>query len=106
MEMPKSMGILRTQPQHPQHQVRINNFYTIAECTLCDTCYWSATLLKHGFHQRTISVCPICDNGNLSFIPLEKNESYKLMIGPRRGLELEFSKRTVNRKSDVHPRPG
>jgi len=103
VEIPKSIGITRTrQPD----QVRINEFYTVAECALCDTCCWSATLLKHRFHQRTINVCPICNNRKLSFIPLEKDESYKLSMGPIRGLELEFSLRTVNRKSEIRPGPG
>jgi hypothetical protein len=74
-----------------------NKLYTKNQyCVLCDSCYWSATFLKPEILRYIIYVCPICNNDNLSLIPLGKDESYKLKIDSKRGLELEFLRRKVN----------
>lgn len=41
---------------------------------LCESCFWSATVLKMGED----SVCPVCADSNVSFIPLSINESSQL----------------------------
>lgn len=67
-----------------------NKLYTDVKSILCESCYWSATLLKPESLGHIIYLCPICNTRNLSLIPLAKNESYKITIGKKRGLELEF----------------
>lgn len=67
-----------------------NKLYTDVQSILCESCYWSATLLNPESLGHIIYLCPICNTRNLSLIPLAKNESYKIAIGKKGGLELEF----------------
>jgi len=73
-----------------------NKFYANVQCVLCDSCYWSASFLIPVVRKHIIYACPLCNNHNLSLIPLENDESYRLTIEARRGLEIEFSRQKVN----------
>jgi hypothetical protein len=52
---------------------------------LCESCFWSATLLS----ERELS-CPSCPDSTVSLIPLAKDEEYRLRVSPSAGLELTF----------------
>lgn len=54
---------------------------------LCESCFWSATLLS----GRDVS-CPSCPGSTMSLIPLAKDDEYRLRVSPSAGLELSFSK--------------
>lgn len=54
---------------------------------LCESCFWSATILK----IKEYIGCPMCPDSNVSLIPLATNESYRMNIDPKTGLELSFS---------------
>ena len=54
---------------------------------LCESCFWSATLL----YERDVS-CPSCPGSSVSLIPLAKDEEYRLMVSPSTGLEMSFSR--------------
>jgi hypothetical protein len=54
---------------------------------LCESCFWSATLLS----ERDVS-CPSCPDSTVSLIPLAKDEQYRLRVSPSAGLELSFSR--------------
>lgn len=54
---------------------------------LCESCFWSATLLD----ERDVS-CPSCPGSSVSLIPLAKDEEYRLKVSPSAGLELSFSR--------------
>lgn len=54
---------------------------------LCESCFWSATLLS----DRDVS-CPSCLDSTVSLIPLAKDDEYRLRISPSAGLELSFSR--------------
>lgn len=54
---------------------------------LCESCFWSATLL----YDRDVS-CPSCPGSSVSLIPLAKDEEYRLKLSPSAGLELSFSR--------------
>jgi len=55
---------------------------------LCESCFWSATILKN----KERITCPICaDAGTVSMIPLAMNESYRMNLPPKSGLEVSFS---------------
>jgi hypothetical protein len=59
---------------------------------LCESCFWSATLLK----IREDFVCPACADANVSFIPLSINESYRLSMSAKSWLEASFSSAKKN----------
>ena len=52
---------------------------------LCESCFWSATVL----YERDVS-CPSCPDSTVSLIPLAKDEEYRLKVSPSAGLELTF----------------
>jgi hypothetical protein len=54
---------------------------------LCESCFWSATILK----MKEYIGCPVCPDSNVSLIPLAMNESYKVNIDSKMGLEVSFS---------------
>jgi hypothetical protein len=62
---------------------------------LCESCFWTATVLK----MKEFIACPMCPDSNVSLIPLAMNESYKVNIDPKVGLEISFS--TAAKKSLV-----
>ena len=57
---------------------------------LCESCFWSATILRMDHDV----VCPACTDSNVSLIPLEIDELYRIKLGSTAGLELSFSKRS------------
>ena len=65
---------------------------------LCESCFWSATVFINSDEQhpindpRILQKCPLCKNTSVSLMPLEKDEGYRILIGDKRGLELQFSK--------------
>ncbi len=67
--------------------VIVNQKLASKKFALCESCFWSATLLA----ERDIS-CPSCPRSNVSLIPLAKDEEYRLKVSPSAGLELSFSR--------------
>jgi hypothetical protein len=68
---------------------------------LCEGCYWSATFLDKYTLRKKEEVddddkkCPRCDAvDSLSSIPIMTNESFTFNYTEKRGIELEFNKRT------------
>ncbi len=61
---------------------------------LCESCFWSATLLDSRQEINIVNLCecPACSNKNISLIPLAKDEIYKLSLTPKGGLDMTFSK--------------
>jgi hypothetical protein len=60
---------------------------------LCESCFWSATILKSTQKQVHIyNSCPVCSNSNISLIPLANDEAYKLHVRSKGELEMKFSK--------------
>jgi hypothetical protein len=59
---------------------------------LCESCFWSATLLK----ITEDFVCPVCADVNVSFIPLSINESSRLSMSAKSWLESSFSSAKKN----------
>jgi hypothetical protein len=68
---------------------------------LCESCFWSATILYSPIKEKQNSeitsadnpsdVCPMCNKGSVVLIPLQDNEAYRMSIGDKRGLEIQFS---------------
>src|ERR687893_177045 len=50
---------------------------------LSESCFWSATILT----MKDDSMCPICTDSNVAFIPLSINESSRLSISAKSWLE-------------------
>lgn len=66
---------------------------------LCERCYWSATFLdKYKLREEGVdddnNKCPYCDAEGLSSLPIMTNESFTFNYTVKRGIELEFKKRT------------
>jgi hypothetical protein len=60
---------------------------------LCESCFWSATILKPKDNDICRSeTCPVCSIGSVSLIPLGNDEAYELEVRPKGGLEMRFSK--------------
>lgn len=58
---------------------------------LCESCYWSATILS-SHPDIDIEHCPVCSgDGMLSLIPLNIDESYRIALSSR-GIEMEFAR--------------
>ena len=56
---------------------------------LCESCFWSATVLR--MKEQVAVACPMCAETRVSMIPLAINESYRLSLSPKSGLEVSFS---------------
>ena len=70
--------------------VEYNIYTSHRHFALCESCFWSATILK----RREDSVCPVCADSNISFIPLSINERSRLSMSPSYGwLDLTNNKR-------------
>lgn len=54
---------------------------------LCESCYWSATLIA-----EILISCPFCPESSVSLIPLAADEHYRLKLSPTSGLEFVFSR--------------
>jgi hypothetical protein len=60
---------------------------------LCDSCFWSATIIKSTQRREHINnSCPVCSKSNISLIPLADDEAYELQVRSKGGLEMKFSK--------------
>jgi hypothetical protein len=60
---------------------------------LCESCFWSATILKSYIQEHKINTCPVCFKDNsISLIPLARDEVYELSVRSKGGLEIKFSK--------------
>jgi len=56
---------------------------------LCESCFWSATVL----FGKDAPACPSCrTEGNVSMIPLARDEEYRVKLSPRAGIEMSFSR--------------
>ena len=65
-----------------------NNYITTDKrhFALCESCFWSATILKSYIQEHKINTCPVCFNDNsISLIPLAKDEVYELSIRSKGG---------------------
>jgi len=58
---------------------------------ICNNCLWAASLLKDSASVNFM-LCPMCERKNLEIIPVEDYESYKMNVGKKRGIEIEFAK--------------
>ncbi|AIC16346.1 hypothetical protein [Nitrososphaera viennensis] len=54
---------------------------------LCESCFWSATVFG-----RDAPACPSCTGGNVSMIPLARDEEYRVRVLPSAGVEMSFSR--------------
>ena len=74
----------------------VSNFveaYADRQFALCESCFWSATILNSTQKNiRIIKHCPVCLNNNVSLIPVANDEIYNMNIRSKGGLELRFSK--------------
>ena len=54
---------------------------------LCETCYWTATMLKYveGYE------CPVCKSREIALIPLSHDEKYEYDWNSKHGLNIRFS---------------
>jgi hypothetical protein len=68
----------------------LSNSYSSLHFALCESCFWSATILK----KREFIACPACPDSTVSMIPLAVDEQYRIKLHPSAGLELSFSKRS------------
>jgi hypothetical protein len=64
---------------------------------ICEYCHWSATLFVHSAPEDTLNddlfeICPMCNNKEISLIPLQKNEAYRISFEDKRGLDIQFLK--------------
>ena len=60
---------------------------------LCESCFWSATILKpEDNSSRGSSSCPVCTKVCVSLIPLTADEVYALKVRPKGGLEMNFQR--------------
>ncbi len=75
-----------------------NNNTSSIYFVLCESCFWSVTILK----RREDSVCPVCAYSNVSFIPLSINESSQLSMNSKAWREALFS----SAKRDYVRQPG
>ena len=67
--------------------------YADRQFALCESCFWSATILNSTQKNiRIINYCPVCSSNNVSLIPLANDDIYNMNISSKGGLELRFSK--------------
>jgi hypothetical protein len=60
---------------------------------LCETCFWSATIIKLTQENATIiNSCPVCSGDNVATIPLTDDDVYELYVRSKDGLEIKFSR--------------
>ena len=57
---------------------------------LCESCFWSATILRSGERNVHITACSVCSSDNISVIPITSDDVYELDVGSKGGLEIEF----------------
>lgn len=60
------------------------------DLVICNDCLWAASLLKDSTSVN-FQLCPMCGRKNLEIIPVDDYESYKMRIGKKRGIEIEFA---------------
>jgi hypothetical protein len=66
---------------------------TDRQFALCESCFWSATILKPKDNSiRGSGSCPACSKGYVSLIPLTADEVYELKVRPKGGLEMSFQR--------------
>jgi hypothetical protein len=74
-------------------QVESSHNTSTRQFVLCESCFWSATILRSGAKNiHIINSCPVCSNSNISLIPLTGDEAYELYVRSKGGLEIKFSK--------------
>ena len=61
------------------------------DLVVCNNCLWAASLLKDSASVN-FQFCPMCGKEDLEIIPVGDYESYKMSIGKKRGIEIEFVK--------------
>ncbi len=59
---------------------------------LCETCYWCATYLDKTRLPK--DKCPECSDNILSSFPIMQDEYFTFNFTEKRGVELEFGKRS------------
>ena len=57
---------------------------------LCETCFWSATIIRST--QKNAIIINCCSNSNISVIPLTNDDAYELYVRSNGGLEMKFSR--------------
>jgi len=74
-------------------QVESSHNTSTRRFALCESCFWSATIIRSG--ERNVHItnsCPICSSNNISLIPLANDEAYEMHVRSKGGLEIKFSK--------------
>jgi hypothetical protein len=62
-----------------------SSYLSDRQCLLCETCFWSATIIRSTQKNAIIiNCCPVCSNSNFVFLEL-----YVRLNG---GLEMKFSR--------------
>jgi peptide subunit release factor 1 (eRF1) len=63
------------------------------DLVICNNCLWAASLLKDAASVN-FQLCPACGKGDLEIIPVADYESYKMSIDNKRGIEIEFVRKS------------
>lgn len=70
-----------------------SSYVSARQFLLCETCFWSATIIKLIQKNATIiNSCPVCSNSNIAVIPLTDDDVYELYVRSKGGLEIKFSR--------------
>jgi hypothetical protein len=70
-----------------------SSYVSDRQCLLCETCFWSATIIRSTQKNAIIiNCCPICSNSNISVIPLTNDDACELYVRSNGGLEMKFSR--------------
>ncbi|CAN5178630.1 hypothetical protein BH18THE2_BH18THE2_14520 [soil metagenome] len=96
-----SRSIICTEQYTKKSPIRDNDgsrLQSAPEFILCERCYWCATYLDKNRLLDGVDdgkICPRCDAiDSLTSLPILSNESFTFNYTLKRGIELEFRKRT------------
>jgi hypothetical protein len=67
--------------------------YSRCQFAICESCYWTATILD--IYGEQDQLCPLCRDDPIALIPLSMDEEYSYTVKPDRGLDMEFMIRNI-----------
>src|SRR5919202_1375229 len=73
--------------------------------TICNSCFWCASLLSSSNRYVSISECPSCNGTNIESMPIEHNEKYLFERNERSGIKLEFHTLASSGRRDERKSP-
>jgi hypothetical protein len=74
-------------------QVESSHNTSTRQFVLCESCFWSATILRPGEgNVHGTNSCPICSSDNISVLPLTSDVVNELDVRSKVGLEIKFSR--------------